>query len=182
MNLINRWDHKTILWVQEHMRTNSLTEFMKGITMLGDGGWFWILVALGLTSNKKTRKTGYGVTLALLIGALITNVFLKPLLQRPRPYDTIVELERLIPAQHDWSFPSGHTTASFAAAGAIYCMGNKKWGRATLVVAMGVAFSRIYLGVHYVTDVLAGIGVGIGSSYLAKGIIASIQKKKSSKD
>ena len=181
MHLINNWDNKSILWIQEHMRTEPMTQFMKSVTMLGDSGWFWIVVALGLTTNKKTRKTGCGVGVSLALGALVTNVVLKPLLQRPRPYDMIAGLERLIAAQSDWSFPSGHTTASFAAAGAIFLIGSKKWGSAALVLASGIAFSRIYLGVHYATDILAGVIIGLGSSYLAKIIVDYIQRKKSSK-
>lgn len=170
MRRLRKKDKELLLWIQENLRTESMTGLMKVVTFLGDSGWFWIALAIALFSFRKTRRIGLCTGLALLIGAFITNIILKPLIKRTRPYEEISDLQRLIEAQEDKSFPSGHTTASFAAAGIVYMMVSKRWGQATMMLASLVGYSRMYLGVHYLTDVLAGVSVGLGSAMIVEEI------------
>lgn len=166
MTSLKKKDKEMLLWIQENLRTEALTKKMRMITFLGDNGWFWILTAFTMLCFKKTRRAGLCMCVAIFLGALCTNIVLKNWHKRPRPYDTINELERLIAKQPDWSFPSGHTTASFAAAEIIFLMVSKSWGSAALLLASLVGYSRMYLGVHYLSDVLAGVSIGLGSALI----------------
>lgn len=166
MTILKRKDREMLLWIQENLRAEDVTKRMKFITALGDRGWFWLATAVVFVCFGKTRKAGVCMGIAISLGAVITNLVLKNWRKRPRPYDVIHELERLIGIQPDWSFPSGHTTASFAAAEIIYLMVSKSWGKAALLLASLVAYSRMYLGVHYLSDVLAGVSVGMGSAMI----------------
>ena len=159
--VIQQIDESILLFIQEYIRQDWMDGFWTNITHLGDGGIFWIALALILLIPKQTRKAGVSALLALGIGALITNVAVKNIVARIRPYDTITELILLIERQHDFSFPSGHTCASFAAACALYRTLPRKWGIACIALAVLIALSRLYVGVHYPTDVLGGVAVGI---------------------
>lgn len=156
-----------LLWIQEFLRADFLTGFWKAVTFLGDGGWFWIALGMGLLALKKTRKAGAAVLLSLALGALVTNVFLKNAVARMRPYDYTAQILALLPPQHDFSFPSGHTCASFAAALACFWLLPRRYGVCALILAALIAFSRLYLGVHFPTDVLAGGLIGAGAAWLS---------------
>lgn len=158
--------------------------FWKGITHLGDFGIFWILLTIVLLIPKKTRKAGLASALALIIGTLITNVAIKNVVARVRPYEVIQELDLMIEKQKDFSFPSGHTCASFASAFAIYKCKEvfpKKWRTAAMVLATLIALSRLYVGVHYPTDVLGGLIVGLFSGWAGWKIEELIMKKRAEK-
>lgn len=101
---------------------------MKSVTFLGNGGWFWILCAVVLLAVPKTRKTGYAAALSLIFGAIVTNLLLKNIVARPRPFAEIEALIPMITKPKDFSFPSGHTTASFAVALVMLRMLPKKFG------------------------------------------------------
>ena len=120
MDTILQLDQNILLFIQEYIRHDWMDWFWKGITHLGDFGIFWILLTIVLLIPKKTRKAGVASALALIIGTLITNVAIKNVVARVRPYEVIQELELMIEKQKDFSFPSGHTCASFASAFAIY--------------------------------------------------------------
>lgn len=167
MNVIQNADISILLYIQEHIRKEWMNGFWRAITFLGDGGWFWILLAVVLLIMKKTRKAGVAAAIALVIGALITNVCLKNMVARVRPYDTYSALIPIVKRPIDWSFPSGHTCASFASAFVYFRLLPKKYGIPALVLACMIAFSRLYLGVHYPTDVLAGFLIGLLASVLA---------------
>lgn len=160
MSGITQWDLQILMWLQENVRTDWLTPVMKGVSFLGDGGWFFILFAIVLTVNKKTRRTGWICVANLALAILCCNVILKPLIARVRPYDLYAPL---IPLGHenDFSFPSGHTNCAFAVAFVLmraWRSGKERviaW--CMLVLSVLIAFSRLYLGVHYPTDVIAGI-------------------------
>ena len=168
---VQNLDGEILLQIQQHLRTDMLTPFMKIVTFLGNGGWFWILCAVVLLAIPKTRKTGYAAVLSLIFGVIVTNLLLKNIVARPRPFAEIEALIPLIAKPTDFSFPSGHTTASFAVALVMLRMLPKKIGIPAVVLAALVAFSRLYLGVHYPTDVLAGFVVAlVGSSMAVWGV------------
>ena len=168
---VQNLDGEILLQIQQHLRTDMLTPFMKIVTFLGNGGWFWILCAVVLLAIPKTRKTGYAAVLSLIFGVIVTNLLLKNIVARPRPFAEIEALIPLIAKPTDFSFPSGHTTASFAVALVMFRMLPKKIGIPAVVLAALVAFSRLYLGVHYPTDVLVGFVVALVGSLLAVWIV-----------
>lgn len=168
---VQNLDGEILLQIQQHLRTDMLTPFMKIVTFLGNGGWFWILCAVVLLAIPKTRKTGYAAVLSLIFGVIVTNLLLKNIVARPRPFAEIEALIPLIAKPTDFSFPSGHTTASFAVALVMLRMLPKKIGIPAVVLAALVAFSRLYLGVHYPTDVLVGFMVALVGSTVAVWIV-----------
>ena len=168
--LAENFDLPVLDWIAENLQCAFLDFIMPLITLLGDAGIFWIAVAAVLLLFPKYRKAGLSMGIALMIGLLVCNVTLKPLVQRIRPYDYQLEhfgvqIKLLIDAQHDFSFPSGHTIASFEAATALL-VHNRKLGIPAMVLAVLIAFSRMYLYVHYPTDVLASVILGIGIAFL----------------
>lgn len=184
--LAENFDLPILDWIAANLWNPVLDTLMPLITLLGDAGIFWIAIAVALLLTKKHRKTGLGMAIALVIGLLVCNVTLKPLVMRPRPYDYQADVfHRIIPLlverQHDFSFPSGHTIASFEAA-TVIAINHKKWGIGALVLAALIAFSRMYLYLHYPTDVLASVVLGIAFAYLgnwlAGYIMDRIQLKK----
>ncbi len=164
------FDLPVLDWIAEHIWCPFLDKVMPIITVLGNGGIFWIALAVALLLFKKTRRVGLGMGIALLMGLLLCNLTLKPLCHRLRPYDYQCDvfgktISLIIEKPHDFSFPSGHTIASFEGAGVIW-LNNKKWGIAALILASLIAFSRLYLYVHYPTDVLASVVLGFGLALL----------------
>ena len=188
---ITQLDHQVLVFIQENLRFDGLTDALISITHLGDHGQVWIILCLVLLLFKRTRKAGMCGLLALLINLLITNVTLKPLVARVRPYEQFEDLVRLIGRQKDFSFPSGHTSSSFAAAWAIFMMDRpiKKISGATektsasllgmtsMVLAIAIAYSRLYVGVHFPTDVLAGAAIGIFSAWAAGKLVLYVIAK-----
>ena len=169
------FDFPILEWIAANLRCAFLDAVMPVITLLGDAGIFWILMAAALLFFPKYRKIGLGMGAALLLGLLVCNVTMKPLFARIRPYDYQLEhygktIHLLISAQHDFSFPSGHTLASFEAA-TVLAIHNKKWGIPALILACLIAFSRLYLYVHYPTDVLFSVGMGIGFGFLGNFLV-----------
>ena len=142
------------------------TPFLSFISLLGKGGIFLILLSIVLMLFRKTRRYGTTMLLALAIGALVTNVCFKPLVARPRPYThdgSIFQQYWEMLGKHtesDKSFPSGHMTAAMAASLAVFLRGNKKVSWTALLFALAMGVSRIYLSVHYATDVLGGVITG----------------------
>ena len=169
--LAENFDLPILDWIAENLRCAFLDFLMPIITMFGDAGIFWIAVAAVLLLIPKYRKTGLSMGAALLIGLLLCNVTLKPLVARIRPYDYQLEhfgttIQLLVGAQHDFSFPSGHTIASFEAA-TVLLIYNKKMGIPAMVLAVLIAFSRLYLYVHYPTDVLASVILGTAIAFVS---------------
>ena len=157
-----------LLCIQEFLRCTVLNGLFQVYTKLGDAGMLWIAVSLLMLCFRKTRKAGLASLLAMLLGLLCTNVALKHLLGRTRPWLTVEGLTPLI-AEHDPnSFPSGHTSASFAAASAWCRTLPRRWmGVTAVVLAALMGFSRLYVGVHFPSDVLAGVLVGLFCGWLA---------------
>ena len=162
-------------WIAQHLWCPFLDAVMPVVTKLGNGGIFWIAVSVVLMLIPKYRKAGFSMGAALLMGLLLCNLTLKPLVARIRPYDYQLEhfgkvIPLLISTPHDFSFPSGHTIASFEAATALL-LHNKKLGIPAMVLAALVAFSRLYLYVHYPTDVIASILLGVGLAFLGTWLV-----------
>ncbi len=133
---------------------------MKGFSLLGNAGLCWIALTLGLLCRKKTRKCGVTMALALLFGLLVGNLLLKNLVARPRPYVTYPDILPLVIPGDEYSFPSGHTLSSFAAAYSLRYF-YPQIGDFALVFAGIIGFSRLYLHVHYLSDVLGGAILGV---------------------
>ena len=167
LELLNAWavsfDLPILDWIRANMTSPFLDFLMPIITLLGDAGIFWMVCAAILLFTKKHRKIGIGMAIAMAMGLVVCNMILKPTVGRIRPYDFQeslgVTINLLIEKQHDFSFPSGHTIASFEAC-TVLLLGNKKMGIPATILAILIAFSRMYLYVHYPTDVIASIILG----------------------
>lgn len=158
-------DGNMLLFIQDHIRQTWMDGFWTSITHLGDGGMIWIVLALILLIPKQTRKAGAAALIALALGALVTNVALKNVIARVRPYEVVEGLRLMIERQHDFSFPSGHTCASFAAAFALWLSIPRKWGTVCMILAVLISLSRLYVGVHYPSDVLGGMVIGLAAGW-----------------
>lgn len=167
MNFIQNMDISIVLWIQNTLRSDSITTFWSLITCLGNGGAFWIFSAVFFLCFKKTRLVGITALVSLMICNLATNLILKELFARPRPFQYTDAVIPLIKNPGGYSFPSGHTSSSFACALIYYRMLPKKCGIPSILLASMIAFSRIYLGVHYPTDILGGILVACIVSWAA---------------
>lgn len=146
------------------------------VTRLGDGGRIWILLAAVLLIIPRTRKSGAILAVALGVDLLLCNRILKPVIARVRPFDVNTAVRLLIVRPGDFSFPSGHTAASFTAVAALYFAGERKLWKPALVLAVLIAFSRLYLYVHYPTDILGGVAVGVIAGYMGCIIVKGIMK------
>ena len=165
------FDLPILEWIQANLQSGFLDTIMPIITMLGDGGIFWIVCSVLFTLHPKTRRMGIAMAISMAMGLLICNIILKPWVARMRPYDYQIDIlgktwndllvggKLLVDTPHDYSFPSGHTIACFEASVAIM-LSNKKLGIPALIIAILVSFSRMYLYVHYPTDVIASIFLG----------------------
>ena len=172
-------DSDILIYIQEYLRNDVLTPFMVLLTHTGDYGILVIALTAVLVLIRKTRRLGHVVAFSISVESIITNVLLKNLIARTRPYEVIEELELLIGEQPDFSFPSGHAGVTFALAGAMLfsfmygVKGFEKNKRNSLIVllvllyAVILAFSRLYVGVHYPTDVLGGMLIGLLSGFVS---------------
>ncbi len=158
---ILRFDTDLLLFIQEYIRNPILTPVFRFITALGDRAMIWIIFSVVLLMFRKTRKTGVMALFALIFSALIVNLTLKNLVARPRPFEVIDGLWVLIKKPKGYSFPSGHTSSAFSAAAVYYKCLDKKYGIPAILLACLIGFSRLYLGVHYPSDVIAGAIIGL---------------------
>ena len=167
-------------WIQATLQSGFMDQFMPFITKFGDHGTFWMIISALLLVFPKTRKTGLGMAIAMVIGLLVCNVTLKPLVGRIRPYDLQAELgitiQLLGERMHDFSFPSGHTIASFEAA-VVLLKNSKKMGIPAMILAVLIAFSRLYLYVHYPTDVIASVILGTLFALIGNALAGLIAPK-----
>ena len=166
-------------FIQNNIRNEFLDAVMPAITSLGNGGIIWIAIALIFITIKKYRPAGFAILAALLMHLLICNIMLKPLIARIRPCDINTAVELLIPRPKDYSFPSGHTAASFAASTVILYT-DKRMGVVAVIMAAAIAFSRLYLYVHYPSDVLAGAVIGVAFGVLSRYFVNNAIKKRGS--
>ncbi len=170
MNFILNFDW-AVFGFFEKLWNPVLNVIMSLITYLGDSGIVWIVLTLCLLIPQKTRKLGVYMALSLAIGSLINDVILKEIIQRPRPFNytgwpETFNFPNFVGKPSSWSFPSGHTASSFAAAFPLLLKAKKKFGIPAFVLAFLIGLSRIYVHVHYPTDVLAGMVVGMVSAVI----------------
>ena len=163
-------DVNILLWIQDNLRNAFLTPVFAGITKLGDIGLIWIIISLGMLFFRKTRATGTMCLIALICSVIVNNLLLKNLVARARPFDTYQMIIPLISRPTDFSFPSGHTAASFAAVFALYYRGARLWKPAPSLAVL-IAFSRLYLYVHYPSDVLAGAMLGAAAGWCGVSLV-----------
>lgn len=166
-------------WIQANLQCGFLDTLMPIITLFGDGGIFWIVCSLLMLIKPQTRKTGIGMLIALILGVLVCNVTMKPLIARPRPYTFQeeqfgIQIPLLVEGLKDYSFPSGHTIASFEAA-TVILINHKKLGIPAMILAIAIALSRLYLYVHYPTDVIFSVFAGILFAFIGNAIAQRIK-------
>ena len=139
----------------------------------------WIVIGIVMLFFNRYRKAGVSVLVSLLFSLLICNMVIKPLVARIRPFDINTAVTRIITKPTDYSFPSGHTSAAFAATVAVLLGRHKRVGTVMLVLALVLAFSRLYLYVHYLTDVLCGMIIGTVCGVLGYSAVKFISDKRS---
>lgn len=173
MERLFEMEGQLLLWIREVFASPVMDKIMIFISSLANKGMLWIGIGVVLllfgVKGRKWSNRGLLVLLSLAFNMVICNLLLKPLVARTRPYD-LLGYEILVRRLGDYSFPSGHTSASFAAATAIYAI-DRRWGAAAYVLAALIGFSRLYLGVHFPTDVLAGAVVGILAAKAAQCLL-----------
>lgn len=160
-------DGSILLWIQENLRMDALTPAFTWITKLGNAGAVWILITIVLLCFSKTRKVGVICLISLILNAILCNLILKNLVGRVRPYEVLEGLKLLIPKPGDESFPSGHSACAFAVAMVVYWKLPKCYGIPAVILASLIAFSRLYLGAHYPSDVMGGILLGIFCAWIS---------------
>ena len=175
------FDLPVLDWIAANLWCPVLDAVMPVITLLGDAGIFWIAIAVLFIFTRKYRKTGIGMMFALMMGLLVCNIWLKPTIARIRPYDFqmeyfLKEIPLLVGGMHDFSFPSGHTISSFEA-GVVILLNSKKLGIPAMILACLIAFSRLYLYVHYPTDVIASILLGTAFAFLGNFLAQKVMEK-----
>lgn len=163
-------------WIQLHCRCATLDVLMPAISFICNHGEVWVILAILLLLFKRTRRAGMVLTIALLMDVICCNMVLKPLIARIRPCNVNRAVNLLISKPRDYSFPSGHATSSFAAVGALKASGSPLWIPA-FILALLICFSRLYLYVHWPSDILAGALLGTLLGFLARKIVNLLERK-----
>lgn len=176
LNLISRFDWWLLDAIQ-HLRSDFLDFLMPKITALGNAGILWILLTLVLLCIPKTRKCGFAMALALVLSLVLGNLVLKPWVARLRPFLENSQIILLIPPPLDFSFPSGHTYAGIASALVLWRF-HRRLGIPAMIAAVLIAFSRMYLQVHFPTDILGGILLGTLCAALSVWIVERFCRRK----
>lgn len=160
-DFIQQFDEQALVWIAENIRCALLDPFMKLYTQLGNTGMLFIALGVLLLFFKPTRRAGVSALCAMLIGLIVVNFTIKPLVARDRPWLVIENFVNLVPEHDPNSFPSGHTNAAFAFALAVCMSAPKGWMKvAAVCMSVVMGLSRLYVGVHYPSDVLAGAIIG----------------------
>lgn len=168
------WEFRVLDYIAG-FHSEILNKIMIYISALNDNGYVWIAVAIILLCSKKYRIIGFGCALALIIMQISGNMIIKPIVDRPRPYE-LRNIALLIDKPSGSSFPSGHTYSSFACATVIYLF-NKRAGLSAFILAVLIAFSRMYLYVHFPTDVIGAMIFGVIDGIICYFIVIKLNKK-----
>ena len=175
MNIIQNIDNSILQFIQINMRSSIMDKVMPLITDMGNGAIIWMLIAIVFLINKKYRRYGLMIIVALMLCFIVGNLSIKPLVSRVRPFNAAPLLDGLLIKQPtDFSFPSGHTMCSFASGVVIFYM-NRRIGIFALIISSLIGFSRLYLYVHYPSDVFSGMVIGILLGSLSIIIIKKIK-------
>lgn len=175
--LIQQTDFQIIDWIQANLRSPALDWFMPKVTFLCEAGWFWIAIAVLCLIWKKHRRCGLNMAMGLILCGVFGNLLLKNLVARARPCWINTSIDMLIAIPKDYSFPSGHSMASFASA-IVLLQYDKRVGIPAVILAAIIAFSRLYLYVHFPSDVIVGTLLGILFGILAPRIVEYILSKR----
>lgn len=181
MEAINLFELKILDFIQEYFTFAFLDTPMRFFSAICDAGLIWIILGVVLICVKKTRKTGIMLGLSLIIGLILVNGIMKTAIGRIRPYEMNTAFELLIKPLSDKSFPSGHALASFESA-AVLMKRDKRLGYPALALAFVISYSRIYLYVHYPSDIIAaavlGVLIGLFSVYIINKLEIRIEKRR----
>lgn len=178
MEGINGFDKAVMEFIQLHFHNGVTDGVFPVLTYLGEAGAVWIVLALAFLVRRESRRWGMIMLCAMAAGFLLGELLLKNVICRERPFQTFPGYTALlISPPSGFSFPSGHSCASFAASTVLLAV-SKKWGFPALALAVLIAFSRIFLFVHWPTDVLAGIALGIVSALFMLWAIPKIEEKR----
>ncbi len=156
-----KWEADVLLWIQDNLRNAVLDPICKFMGIIGTHGEFAIAIALLLMIIPKTRRTGIVCALSLASTHIVANMIIKKIVNRTRPYEVVEGLSSLSGPMDNPSFPSGHAAATFAVLFVVFLMMSKRFGIPALVISLFMAYSRLHVGVHYPTDVIAGIAFGV---------------------
>lgn len=170
MDTLLMLDFSILTFITETLQSAPMTAFMRFMSRLGDYGTIWIALTLFLLARRTTRRCGLVMAAALLFGLLCGEGVLKNLVCRPRPFLQSPDFTPLIEPPNSYSFPSGHTLSSFAAATALFCS-FRRAGIGAYGIAALIALSRLYLCVHFPSDVLAGLVLGVLAGALAQYVV-----------
>lgn len=161
-------DGAALLWIQECLRTPVLNGFFSAFTQLGNAGFIWMVLSAALLLHPKTRRAGFWALVAMLFGLICTNIILKHAVARTRPWLVVEGLTALVAVHDPFSFPSGHTCAAFAAGVTWARYTKRRWLQVICIgQAVLMGFSRLYVGVHFPSDVLMGCLVGFFCAWLS---------------
>lgn len=158
------WELSVLEWF-DSLHGSVLDPAMVGITYSATSGLIWFVLGFLMTCSRRWRRCGVSVIVSVIAAYVVVDLVLKPLVCRDRPFE-VSDFQLLIPTPDTWSFPSGHTASAFAGATAVL-IHSRRWGCAAMIYATLVGISRMYLCVHWPTDVLAGALVGIAVAFLA---------------
>lgn len=175
---MQEFEFEVLDFIRNNLKNGFLDTVMPMVTMCGNMGIFWVVIALIISAKAKYRKCSIAMLIGLILGVLIGNLIVKNAVQRDRP-SWIIEMENMLIANpQDFSFPSGHTLSSFCSATVLYHY-NKKFGIPAFVMATLIAFSRLYLYVHFPTDIVGGAIMGVMVAVLSVNVTEKyIFKKK----
>lgn len=179
LNKIKRFDQRSLPWIQEKLQSEKLDRFFTVYTSTGDSGKLMIGTTAFFMLFKKTRKAGMTAGVALANEALLTNLIIKPIFKRDRPWIILDDFVPLIFEDDPNSFPSGHTGAAFSVAMAFFRNFSRRWARFTsMLMAALMGFSRMYVGVHFFTDVTVGAAIGIASGFGADKVVKALEGRR----
>ena len=178
-DIMQGFDEQALVWIAENVRCAVLDPFMKLYTQLGNTGMLFIVLGVLMLFFKQTRKAGLSALCAMLIGLVVVNFTIKPLVSRPRPWLVIENFANLVPEHDPNSFPSGHTCAAFAAAMVwVRTLPQKRDRVIAAVMAVLMGLSRLYVGVHYPSDVLAGAVIGALCAWVIWKVYQSVEERR----
>lgn len=180
---ITKIDIQVLNWIQEHLRCEPLDKLFPIITAFGNKGWFFIVIAIILVCIPKYRKWGAYIGTSLGVGFLFGNILIKNIIARTRPYELVDNITLLVDELSDYSFPSGHTLASFEFFAAVCMLPVKKIYKVLAgILAFAIAFSRLYLYMHFPSDVLAGMLLGTLFGVMGVRIVDMIVEERKNRE